>query len=188
MNKTVWWILLASIFVALLVMLIAFIIMRINIKKVKTQYQKDIASAHAEVSRAVARENHGELLWELKAKSKMPLGDKEMEFLINTSLRNEYKTFSVMNSASDYEEKSFVRLAKLKASKIKTDFVVIFNKDTLQEDFDMSYKLLKEKQMIAIVDAPRKNKEIKKLIDYLKITGAKYEWNNIGKGIVLVVK
>lgn len=188
MSSTVWWILLASVFVALGVMLITFIVMRIKINKVKTQYQKDIATAHAKVSKAVKRENHGELLWELKAKSKDPLDDKEMEFLINTSLRNEYKTFYVVNSISDYETKSLIKLAHMKPLQVKPDLTIMFNKDTLQVDFDKAYNLLQTKQMIAIVDAPRKNKEIKKLINYLKIIGAKYEWNNIGKGIVLVVK
>ena len=37
---------------------------------------------------ALKREDHGQLLWDLKEKTKRPLDDLSMEFVINTAIRN----------------------------------------------------------------------------------------------------
>ena len=188
MSNGLWWGLAASMFVAIGIMIAAFIIMRVKINKIKKDYAQSVSDAQKEVSKAVLRENHGELLWELKAKSKMPLEDIQLEFLINTALRNEYKTFTVLNSQSDYEKISLETIAKAKSKETPSDLSIIFNGDDLQEQFDKTFKLLKEKQMVAIVNAPRKHKQVKNLISYLKMIKGKYDWLNIGQGIVLVVK
>lgn len=188
MSSGLWWGLAISMFVAIAIMIAAFIIMRVKINKIKKDYSQSVSDAQKEVSKAVFRENHGELLWELKAKSTGALEDIQMEFVINTALRNEYKTFTVINSQSDYEKISLEKIGKLKEKATPSDLTIIFNNDNLQEQFDKTFKLLKEKQMVAIVNAPRKHKQIKNLINYLKMIKGKYDWVNVGQGIVLVVK
>lgn len=187
-SSVVWWILLASVIVGLIIMVVAFVVTRKRIKKVQKQYEKNEADIKQEINKALERLNHGELLWELKSKSTNPLEDTQLEFLINTVLRNNYKTFDVVNSESDYEEKSLTQIAKMKKVKSKADFTMIFTSKDINDHFDKAYKTLEEKQMIAITNAIRREKEIKDLMKYLKMIGAKYEWVNYGKGILLVVK
>lgn len=187
-SKAVYIVLGVSIAVALIVMVVAFVVMRKKIKKVQAQYAKNEADIKEEINQALERMNHGELLWELKSKSLNPLEDTQMEYLINTVLRNNYKTFSVVNSESDYEEQTFEQIAKAKKVKDKADFTLMFSNKDLNDNFDKAYKTMEAKQMIAVANAVRREKEIKEMIKYLRMIGAKYEWVNYGKGILLVVK
>lgn len=186
-SKTVWIILAVSIAVALIVMIVAFVIMRKKIKVVQKQYAKNEADIKATVNKALERMGHGELLWDLRDKSKNALEDTQLEFLLNTFVRNEYKTFNVLNSDSDYEKQSFEKIVKAKEAKV-ADLTIIFTNKDLNNNFDKAYKGLKEKQMIAITNAVRREKEIKDMLKYLRLIGAKFEWVNYGKGILLVVK
>lgn len=187
-SRVVWIVLAVSIAVALVIMVAAFVIMRKKIKKVQAEYTKNEADIKQEINKALERMNHGELLWELKSKSLNPLEDTQLEYLINTVLRNNYKTFNVVNSESNYETQSLTKIAKAKASKVNPDFTMIFSGKDLNNLFDKAYKTLKPKQMIAITNAIRREKEIKEMMKYLRLIGAKYEWVNYGKGILLVVK
>lgn len=187
-SKVVYIVLGISIAIALIIMVAAFIIMRRKIKKVQAQYAKNENDIKQEINKALERMNHGELLWELKSKSLNPLEDTQMEYLINTVLRNDYKTFNVVNSESNYEEETLIQIAKAKLDKSNPDFTMILANKDLDANFDVAYKALKEKQMIAIANAVRREKEVKELMKYLRMIGAKYEWVNYGKGILLVVK
>lgn len=186
-STTTWWILAASVFVGLIILVISTLITLKKVRKVKREYQEQVNDANREISKAFERENHGQLLWHLKEKAIKPLEDVQLEFLVNTALRNNYKTHNVIGSESDYESKTLEGLAKTKESK-KANFTIIFTSDDLNSQFDEVYNSLKPNEMIAIVNAPRKNKEVKRLISYIKTIKARYSWTNLGKGIVLVVK
>ena len=187
-SSTVWWILLATVIIAIIGMAVAFIVMRVKVNKVKKEYSKNANVALEEVNKALVREKHGELLWEMKSSVENPLQDAQMEFLINTFARNEYQTVKAIGMSSDYETESLIQLVDAKISAEKADLTIIENDEDLKDNFDYEYKLLTENKIIAIVNAPRKNKAIKDSINYFKTVGIKYEWVAAGKGIVLVVK
>lgn len=192
MSKGLWWGLAASVAVAIIICIVAAFVTWRKVRKVKRQYQQDMMTIERELALSnkalEERKNHGELLWELKSKSKNPLGDEEIEFLLNTAIRNLYKTLKVLGSASNYEVETFEKIASMKNTDKVADLTMIFNGEDMNDNFDKEYKTLAEKKMIVIVNAPRTEKRIKDLIKYLRTIGAKYEWVNYGKGIVLVVK
>ena len=185
-SKSTWIILFVSIFVGLIIMIATFIIMRLKINKVK--YEVIIRDSKlGNYNKAISRKSTGELLWNLKDKCKNPLQDEQLDFLINIAMRNEYKTFNIINASSNYEEISLTKLANLKKAILKPDLVILFN-ENLNSEFDKVYKMLKLKQMIAIVNAIKKDQKIKKLLSYLKLIKARHENVKIGNGIILVVK
>lgn len=184
-SATAYIVLGVSVGVALLVMLGAWIWMKVKTNKIKSQYAQDNLK---KTTKQNPRENYGKLLWELKNKSTHPLDDYQMELILNTAWLNKYKTFKVINFTSNYESQSLKELVNLQPTNINPDYIIINGQKEFNKLFDTHYQKLKTKQMIVIANADRKEKGVKKFINYLKVIQAKYEWQNYGVGIILVVK
>ena len=185
-SKTTFTILLVSIFVGLFIMLFAFLITR---RKIKT-FQKVVVTkqlASGNVKKVFNRKNAGELLWSLREKTLNPLQDSQLEFLINTALRSDFRTGIVIGSNSNYEMQSLTKIASLKATTNNPDLVVMFS-DIALDEFDNAYKRLASKQMIAITNAKQKSKKTKMLLRQLKDACIKHDYIFVGDGIILVVK
>ncbi|MCK5946054.1 MAG: hypothetical protein KAG04_02155 [Mycoplasmataceae bacterium] len=185
MSKGLWWGLAASILVALIIMVVAFVVMRQKINKIKNdhtpQHIKELES------KALDRKESGQLLWDAKEKSNNPLGDAELEFAINSIIRNSYKTFSSIGT-SEYETTSLIKLAKVKASKTKYDFFLAMESKNIVDVFEEAFKNLNKGGMMFFVNMPKRSRKTKTLIYHLKVNQKKYDYEKFGKGIVLVVK
>lgn len=163
-------------------------------KKVKN-YQKNFISETSikekeNSTKAFESQNHLKLLDELKAKSLKPLGDEEMLMIINTFVRNSFKTFVVKNSESDYERQSLISLAngKQAANEEKYDFALIFNNDKAFEIIKGVYNMLNPNGMIAVVNAPKKSASTKKILYECKILSYRHEFEPIGNGVVWIAE
>ena len=185
MSSWLWWTLAGSIFVALVIMITAFIVMRIKINKIKNDYLPE--HIKNEASKALNREEAGQLLWDVKEKADNPMGDQEMEFAINSIIRNTYKTFN-HSGASKYETESITKLAKAKISKTKYDFFLVMEKKNILDVFEEAFKGLNKGGMIFFANMPKKSKRKRELIYHLKVNKKRYDHEKIGKGLVLVVK
>ncbi len=185
MSRTVWWILAGTIPVAIIIMVTAWLIMRKKIQSVKTQYS--LARPDDVSNPALNREDHGHLLWELKEKTKNPLGDLSMEFVINTILRNSYKFFYVDGFMETYEEKTIIEKTKAKKVSEEIDLALISFDNSFIDKVDVLLKKINKMGIIVLVNAP-KDKNGKKLISYLKLTGIRHEFHKIDKGIILIAK
>ena len=187
MSKTAYWAWTASVLIAVVIMFATFLIMRIKIKKIKQKYGADNPIDGVVKNKAVEREDHGQLLWDLKDKTKNPTLDLTMEFIINTSIRNGYKSFDVLGFEEKYEEESFKRIAKMRKLKTKQDIKIVkFTKEFIDE-IDKELKTLNDKGLMVITQAP-KNKDVRNLMHYLKLTRVRHEWMKVNNGIVLVAK
>ncbi len=113
MSNTTWWILAGSIVLGLIVMILAWVWMRWRIKNIKKEYSSDdIKIDDKKIKNIEDRgDAHGILLWDLKKTIKNPLDDFQLEFIINTIVRNEYKTTLVSNG-DEYITKTLKKLAK----------------------------------------------------------------------------
>lgn len=190
MPMWLWWTLAGSVFLAVIVAFATFFITRAKIHKVRDQYLK-ISESPEEIEKqlkAYERENHGMLLWEEKNKAKEPLDDEQMEFAINTIIRNDYKSAFILNSKSEYEKISLEKLANAKIISEPGNFNLLFNSEKINNDFDQVYKTIRPKDMIMIANAKPKDKEVKRLLRYLKTSKMRHEYQSVGLGIILVVK
>lgn len=188
-SKGLWIGLAVSIGIGILIFLFAVGITWHKVRKVRKEVRNSEKDINNKYNMALERQNSGELLWELKNKYKNPLEDVQLEFLINTFLRNKYKEIALVGFEADYEKKSFIKLAKAKIiSNNKSDLYILNTNDKINDDFDKAYKIIENNKMIAVTNATRKNKNIKRLITYMKTTKMKYDYLPIGKGIILVVK
>ena len=189
LSETGYWILFGSIFLGLAIMIAAWLIMRHKIKKIKNKYETD-ESKFNDVSKIKhiedRGEEHGVLLWTEKKKEKNPLDDYQMEFLINTVIRNRYKKFSVSDS-NTYISKSLVKLAKATSEKKNPDIIIQHNWVNLNDEFDVLFKTLKVGGLVVVTNAY--GREAKKLMSYARMTGIRREQHKkIGKGIILLAK
>ncbi|WKX02312.1 BC85_0335 family putative methyltransferase [Candidatus Mycoplasma mahonii] len=188
MNNTVRWILIASIFVALIIMFCAWLWMKWKLKKIKSKYIGNNYDnvIDESIKNIEDRKDHGMMLWDLKEKTKKPLCDDQLEYIINTILRNSYKTTNVLNN-DKYIKTSLMKLAKQKVDKNNPDTIIIDTSVYINEIFDENYKKLKQGGLIFIVNAH--GKEIKKLLGYTKLTGIRRDYDKkIGKGIITIAK
>lgn len=185
MSNFVWWMLAGSIPIALIIMVIAWLIMRKKIQCVKTSFA--IAKPEDLTNPALNREDHGLLLWDLREKTKNPLSDLSMEFVINTILRNRYKTFYIEGFEEKYEEKTIISKTSIKKVGDKFDFALISFDKNFIDRVDELLKKMNNNSMIIIVNSP-KNKEGKNLLSYLKMTGIRNEFHKVDKGIILIAK
>ena len=188
MSSTLYYVLAGSVGLAIIIMIVAFVVMKNKINKVK----KEAMLVEQDTDNPVLeRAEYGELLWMEKKKVQFPLGDTSLEFIINTALRNKYKTFSTDDfedkTNQRYIDKSLTELAKLKKSKTGFDLMVLkFNEFTI-EKIDEMHKKLNDKGMIFCVDATNK-KDVKKITSYLKLTGIRNEFQKVDNGIILIAK
>ncbi len=189
MSNTVWIILASSIPVALIIMVISYIMTNKKVDKIRKQHSDDKDSALTnKQNKALLREGHGVLLWDLKEKTTNPLADAQLEFAINTIIRNEYKKTMVLGNTSEYEIESIRKIAKQTIVKKDADFVLLFASNTLNDVFDEVYKTLNVGGMIVVANAYSRDKEVKRLLSYLKLSGLTYEHQKIDRGVILVVK
>ena len=114
MNSTTWWILAGTIPFSLIIMVVSLLVVRAKISAIKKKYSSK--------ENILNRKNPGELLWDLKDKTKNPLDDYVLDFLINTCLKNKYKNFNTIGFLEKYEEKTLEKIAKLKKSDQKLWF------------------------------------------------------------------
>lgn len=184
-SPTAYIILGASIGVALLIMIIAWIWMRWKTNVIKKKYAQDNKD---KVINKKPRENYGKLLWELKNKTTNPLDDAQLEFILNSAWLNGYQSFKLFNFKSNYEEESLKKLNKMQVANENPDLVIINNNGNFNKLFDQNYQTLAPKKMLIITNANRKEKAIKEFIKYLHLIQVRYEWQNYGKGLILVVK
>lgn len=184
MSSTLWWILVGSIPLALLIMVIAFITLRLRINKVKKEYSLHSKDVDNE---AIKREDHGHLLWELKEKTANPLGDLQMEFAINTALRNKYERLYIKGFNEGYEEETLVKKTKLKKTEATFDFALLNFSNTIVNEIDDIMKRAEPKSIIMIANAG-KSKGVKDLLSYLKLTGIRNEYQKVEQGIILIAK
>ena len=188
MSSTLYYVLAGSVGLAIIIMIVAFVVMKNKINKVK----KEAMLVESDTDNPVLeRKEYGELLWIEKKKVQFPLGDTSLEFIINTALRNKYETFTMVdfedNANQRYIEKSLAELGKLKKAKTGFDIAILkFNESTI-EKIDEWYKKLNDKGMIFCVEASDK-KDVKKITSYLKLTGIRNEFHKVDNGIILIAK
>jgi len=170
-----------SIGVALVVMIVAYFVTRAKINKIKEEYSVN------NIAKGQIREDAGELLWDERDKAKNPLDDYQMDFLINTFVKNGYKTYWIIQEPKEYENISMQKLAKAKAVKNNADMLINFEIiNSVNVDLDLM-KVAKG-GMLIYLNAPKKNKDTKNLLSYLKLTGIRHEHQKIGEGVVIIVK
>lgn len=190
MSLTVKLILLATAIVGIIISAIVFMITKSKIKKTKAHYRTKEAHKYdaVRVNDPIAKRGDtlGELLWDLRDKTKNPLDDITLEYIINTGIRNGYKTFKVIPE-NNYIQESLKKLGKIKKSLSSKELIIIKSSKDINDIFDKEYKTLVKGGMIFVVEAP-KNKEIKKLLSYTKLSGIRREYAKIGKGMVIVAK
>ncbi len=176
-SSLTWWILAVSILIALIIMFISIIIVRFKISQIKNKYS----------NKNIIRKNVGELLWDLKEKSKNPLDDYSMEYSLNTCIRNKYKNFLIKGFIEIYEEETLKKIAKVKKVSKNYQFALInFNDKTINE-IKKIYDNSSKKSLILIVNL--KNKKTKKeIMSYLKLLKIRHEFQKIGQGIILIAK
>ncbi len=191
MSLVAWWILAGSVGVALIIMVVAFVVMRKRINKIKNEYLKTM-SEHEKQNIAIAfdRDNYGKILHEHKPTDKEFADDVDMEYAFNTIVRNAYKSISIWNFDSEYEKKSFEQITKNKVvdHDHKYDFALANTNGRIYEKIKDIYANLNPKGMIFVVNAPKKSKEIKTLRYDLKMLGYRHEWQDLSKGIILIAK
>ena len=187
MSSTVWWILAGSIPVALIIMLVAWLVMRSKIKSIKEENSEIKNVTGGLENPALNRKDHGKLLWDLRDKTNNPLSDTTMEYAINTILRNKFQRLLIVGFIEKYEEASLIKLTNIKKSSATFDFALVNMKDELVEKIDDIMKRAEPKSIIMIVNAP-KDKHVKKLLTYLKYTGVRNEYNKIDEGVILIAK
>ena len=178
MSSTTWWILAATVPLSLIIMVTSIIIVKIKVTNITKKYSKN---------KILIRKNPGELLWDLKEKTKKPLNDYVLEYLINTCFRNKYKTFNTIGFLEKYEEKTLEKIVKLEKVTKNYDFLLINFNDDLINKISNIYKKIKKNSLIAIVNLNHK-KSKKELVSYLKLIGFRYEFQKIGNGIILIAK
>lgn len=190
MPTWLWWTLAGTVFLAVIITFVTFFITRAKINKVRDTYLAKMNDPEeiAKEFEAYQRENHGMLLWEEKNKAKNPLEDEQLEFAINTIIRNKYESVFIKGAESDYEAKSLKKLAKAKIVEEPGHLNILFNSEKMNNEFDKIYKSIKPNSMIMIANSPKKDKEVKRLMRYLKTSKMRHEWQPVGKGIILVVK
>ena len=179
MNSTTWWILAGTIPVSLIIMVISMLVVRAKISVIKKNYGSKKNLLH--------RENRGELLWDLKDKTKNPLDDYVLDFLINTCLKNKYKCFNTIGFLEKYEEKTLEKIAKLKKVTKNYDFLLINFDEGLIDKIHKIYKQIKQNSLIAIVNINNRKNQ-KKFVAYLKLIDFRHEFQKIGNGIILIAK
>lgn len=185
MSSTVWWILAGSIPVALVIMLVAFLIMKSRINKVKKE--NNVVVNDDPSNPALNREGHGQLMWELKEKAKNPLADLSLEFAINTILRNKFQRLVIAGFEETYEEQTLITKTQISKSSATFDFALInFSEKTIDQIDDLM-KRAEPKSIIMIVNTG-KSKQVKELLSYLKYTGVRNEQQKIDEGIILIAK
>lgn len=185
MSSTVFWILVASVIIALVVMIVSFVVMRIKIENVKNQFlSKQMDNSN---NPALAREDNGMLLWDLKEKTKNPLEDSSMTFAINTIIRNGYSTVSLFGFDENYELESLKNIVGVKIVKDNFDFSLVKYNENLVDEIDSIFKKANNSAMIMIVDYAKK-KRVKDLLSHLKYTGIRHEKQKIDSGIILIAK
>jgi len=171
-----------SVGAALIIMIVAFIVTRVKINKIKEKFSIN------NIGKGEIRENAGELLWDERDKTKDPLDDFQMDFLINTYVKNDYKSYLFIQDSKEYENISMKKLANAKLSTTKADMVINFNIENSVDKVDGELKKVNEGGMLIYLNAPKKNTDTKKLISYLRLTGVRHEHQKIGEGIVIIVK
>lgn len=185
MSSSLWWALVWTIPVALIIMGVAFFVMRSKINNVKNNSM--IGKEDSPDNPALNREDHGLLYWSLKQNTKNPLGDFSMEFAINTAIRNKYKRFVIEGFKEEYEETTILRKTKGRISKSTFDFALINFNETVIDNIDKLMQRAEPKSIIMIANAP-KDKRVKKLLTYLKYTGIRNEYQKVDLGIILIAK
>ena len=185
MSSTLHWILIGSIPIALIIMLAAWIIMK---KKISDTKQEAMLARPDDITNpALKREDHGQLLWDEKKKVKRALADNSMELCLNTSIRNNYKTYLTKNFIGEYESKSLEQIAKMKKVEVNYDFLVVnFHKEYIEE-VDEDFKKLTAKGIIVLVNTDS-GKDIKRLVKYLKLIGIRHDVMKVNAGVLLIAK
>lgn len=181
-SKTAYIILVVSMVIGLVLMVSAFVFTKLKIQKIKKKHKNLVDNT------AMWRKNYGLLLWELKNNSKEPLDDIEMEFIINTALRNKYKTFQVKGFPSLYESKTLIQIAKMTQSNDSPDLTLVSVKANFIEVFNSIFSHLCSNQMIVFTHTLSKKSEVKKFIKKLQLNTIPYERVSYGQGLILVVK
>ena len=190
MSLTGKLILLASAIIAIIISAIIFMITKSKIKKTRAQYRTKESHKYdsVRIKDPIAQRGDtlGELLWDLRDKTQNYLDDISLEYIINTGIRNGYKSFKTI-PADNYIEQSLIKLGKIKKSSNSKELIIIKSNKEINDIFDKEYKKLVKGGMIFIVEAP-KNKEIKRLLSYTKISCIRREYAKMGKGLVIVAK
>lgn len=193
MNIPAWafWLLLCSVFVGIFLMIFVYFFTRKKVKNIQKNFEEEIPESEKESSlKAFESQNHLKLLDNLKEKTVNALGDAEMLMIINTFIRNSFKTFTVINNTSDYEIQSIISLAKGSQVKLgeKYDFALVFENEKTFEVIKDVYNSLQPNGLILVVNAPKRSQYTKKVIYECKILSYRHEFEAIGNGVVWIAK
>lgn len=193
MNIPAWafWLLLCSVFVGIFLMIFVYFLTRKKVKNIQKNFEKEIPESEKESSlKAFESQNHLKLLDNLKEKTSNALGDAEMLMVINTFIRNSFKTFTVINNTGDYEIQSIISLAKGSQVKLseKYDFALVFANEKTFEVIKDVYNSLQPNGLILVVNAPKRSGQTKKIIYECKILSYRHEFEAIGNGVVWIAK
>ena len=184
-SKPLWWGLLVTIFLALVIMVAAYFWSRHRAQKIKDEYWKK--QTVDQNSAALIRDNAGQMLWDEKEKVENPLSDVALEFCINTMVRNGYKTFKTV-STSQYETLSLTKLAN--AKEVKKDFTFLLSMETKDpiKVFEDEFKNINTGGMIIFTKMPKRSKRTKDMIYHFKINNITWDHEKYGEGLIMVVK
>ena len=176
-----------SIFVVLAIGISVYIAILISTRR--KQWNVSHSEKESHFNSVNNNQNLGELLWEIKEKTKNPLSDESLVYAISTLFRNKYKTSKVIGFNDDYEKKSLESLGKQKIVKDQNaDFVLMNLTSDVVKLFEKEYDILNSKQMIFIVNANKKEYETKDLIYYLKQKSVLYDYEKVDRGIIIATK
>lgn len=227
-NPVLFWCLVASIFiVSILGFSIYFFLLfkskKIN-KKITNNEMKDtikeINDKNSNLNKALNRADAGKLLWDLKnemlRKKISIIDDISLEFIINTIIRNNYKSILFSESLNAYEAitiatktsakvyidshsknaleviKRYKQTKNIKYYKNeKVDFVIMNDKKNKYKDYFTKLDKINNKNSLFLIYDIKNlliKKEVKELIHYIKLLDYRFEKHKIGKQFMLITK
>ncbi|MCC3161127.1 MAG: hypothetical protein K4H23_05285, partial [Mollicutes bacterium PWAP] len=147
--------LIVSIPVALIIMLVAWLITRNKINKIKKKYMKKNPSLNT------IRPESGELLWDLKNETKNPINDFVLDYALATTFNNKYKNLYVENDS--YIEENFKHFLKDVEFKDKNlNFALLEFNDQYKKKINSVYSNMKISSILMFYNV-NKNKKIFKI-------------------------
>ncbi|CAC13727.1 unknown; predicted coding region [Mycoplasmopsis pulmonis] len=205
-------VLFASIFVVSAIAIICYIFIKLKVKKIKKN--EDFKEKELE---KIMRPNAGEIDLELKKISSSKFDDLDLDFILNTIYRNNYKKIALLGKENEYIYFSIKSLIDFETEILYEDYnkdlvekitaknpKYVFQSSSSKEDFDLalainfdsSYnqiynqclKLVKKNAMILIHCNGSKKNDLETLLKDLNFLKQKYEISKVKSEFLLIVK
>ncbi len=226
MSNYVRWGLIVSIFIVLIIGFGIWLFLFLKVKKIrKIQSDNNFEKLKKDkgAKAALERKFIGEPVYALKNQFKKTMDDLDIDFLISTTIRNEFKNVFIEGNTNGYEiitlalrtkatiiveeeriidlnlfkkllvefkiPKQKIKIIKAKNIKHKFDLIFITDEvDSLTKTFKTIWMHLNSKGILITNNFKENKKAQKELMKYLKLIGARWEFNKNSNGFIVVAK